>query len=47
MDFPEPPRWLGVIASVVLAPLWALFVFLWLLHELVHGLVREWTRKWE
>jgi hypothetical protein len=48
MDWPEPPEWLAVLASVVLAPLWALFLFLWMLHELIVGLpsaFRYWWRK--
>lgn len=37
MDWPEPPRWLAIVASVVIAPLWALFILAWLVSELVGG----------
>jgi len=35
MDWPEPPRWLVIVGSVVIAPLWALFILAWLIHTLV------------
>lgn len=41
MDWPEPPRWLAVVASVVIAPLWGLLIFAWLVHELIRGLADE------
>lgn len=38
MDWPEPPRWLIYLATPIIVPLWALFILLWLLHDLVSGL---------
>lgn len=38
MDWPEPPRWLAIIASIVIAPLWALFLLLWLVSDLLRGI---------
>ena len=44
MDWPEPPAWLMIVVTVVIAPLWALFVFAWMLHELAVGLWRAMRR---
>jgi hypothetical protein len=40
MDWPEPPNWLVVLGSLVIAPIWAMFLFLWMLSEMVSSLIR-------
>lgn len=54
MDWPEPPHWLAVLASIVLAPLWALFLLLWLLSEIgrdlpgfARAIWRVWREPWK